>query len=97
MLVGAAARGGEPDDRLRAVADAYRGWALAHPHRYRLVFGSVPGSGALDPDRVIPAAHRAMRVLLAALADLGPAAAAPDVTRCGSGTSTPIPSWPGSA
>ena len=78
-LVAATADVDPPDARLRAAADAYRGWALAHPHRYHLVFASPPGSGALDPEHVIPAAHRAMGVLLTALTDLGPADAAPDV------------------
>jgi AcrR family transcriptional regulator len=73
------ARRRTPEGRVRAAAAAYRGWALAHPHRYRLVFGSTYGSGSLDPERVIPAAHRGMTVLLAALAELGPAAAAPRV------------------
>ena len=63
-------------DRLRAVAAAYRGWALAHPHRYRLVFASRYGSGLLAPDRVVPAATRTMDVLSAAVADLR--AAPPD-------------------
>ncbi len=73
------ARRRTPEGRLRAAATAFRGWALEHPHRYRLVFGSTYGSGALDPKRVIPAAHRSMSVLLAALAELGPAAGAPSV------------------
>ncbi len=73
------ARRRTPEGRVRAAAAAYRGWALEHPHRYRLVFGSTYGSGALDPERVIPAAHRGMTVLLAALAELGPADDAPSV------------------
>jgi AcrR family transcriptional regulator len=73
------ARRRTPEGRLRAAAAAFRGWALEHPHRYRLVFGSTYGSGALDHERVIPAAHRGMSVLLAALAALGPAADAPRV------------------
>ena len=71
------ARRRPPEARLRAVADAFRAWALAQPHRYRLVFGSTYGSGELDPDRIIPAAHRAMGVLLRALADLTPDPAPP--------------------
>ena len=51
-------RGGEPQERLRAALDACRQWALAQPHRYRLVFASSYGSGALHPDRIIPAAQR---------------------------------------
>lgn len=64
------ARRQAPEMRLRAAVNAFRAWALHSPHRYRLVFGSSYGSGALDPDRIIPAADRAMSVLLAALADL---------------------------
>ena len=73
------ARRRAPEGRLRAVVEAYRGWAQAHPHRYRLVFGSTYGSGALDPERVIPAAHRSMAVVLVALAELAPATGAPAV------------------
>lgn len=69
-----------PEGRLRAAVDAFREWALAHPHRYRLVFGSTYGSGALDPDRVIPAAQRSMNVILTAIAELGPSGDAPCVT-----------------
>jgi AcrR family transcriptional regulator len=64
------AAGQAPEDRLRAVALGFRGWALAAPHRYRLVFGSTYGTGALDPARIIPAATRSMTAILSALADL---------------------------
>ena len=56
--------------RLRAVTAAYRGWALTHPHRYRLVFASSYGSGLLEPDRVLPAATRTMNAISAAVAEL---------------------------
>ena len=56
-----------------ALADAYREWALAQPHRYRLAMATPLGSGALAPDRVIPAAQRSMDVILAALAKRPPA------------------------
>jgi AcrR family transcriptional regulator len=59
-----------PEQRLRAVLDAVRNWALKAPHRYRLVFGSTYGSGELDPERIIPAAHRPMGVILAALSEI---------------------------
>ena len=75
----AAAQDAPPEQRLRAALNAYRGWARANPHRYRLVFGSTYGSGELDPDRIIPAAGRSMAVLLAALADLNPDTPAPTV------------------
>src|SRR5215212_3692645 len=42
----AQARRRTPEGRLRAAAAAFRAWALAQPHRYRLVFGSSYGSGA---------------------------------------------------
>lgn len=57
-----------PPARLHAVAAAYRNWALANPHHYRLVFGDPHGSGLIAADRVIPASHRAMHVLIDLLA-----------------------------
>ena len=73
------ARRRAPESRLRAALQGLRDWALAHPHRYRLVFGSTYGSGELDPERIIPAAHRAMGVILAALAELEPSDEGPAV------------------
>ena len=75
----AAAREAPPEARLRAATNAYRDWARAGPHRYRLVFGSTYGSGELDPDRIIPAAARSMAVVLADLAGLDAANPAPKV------------------
>ena len=69
--VAADARRRAPADRLRAVAEGYRGWALAHPHRYRLLFGSTYGSGR-DAPETVPASHRSMAVLLDALAAVRP-------------------------
>lgn len=80
-LVGAAegASRRAPEGRLRAVAHAFRGWALAQPHRYRLVFGSTYGSGSFATERVVPASQRSMHVFLQALADLtSPLVASPD-------------------
>ena len=74
------ARRRTPEGRLRAALHAYRDWALAGPHRYRLVFGSTYGSGALDPGRIIPAAQQSMSVLLTAIAELGPPQHAPRLT-----------------
>jgi AcrR family transcriptional regulator len=74
-----AARDAPPDARLRAAMNAYREWARASPHRYRLVFGSTYGSGELDPDRIIPAAARSMAVLLTDLAGLDPTTPGPTV------------------
>ena len=74
-----AARDAPPDARLRAAMNAYREWARASPHRYRLVFGSTYGSGELDPDRIIPAAARSMAVLLTDLAGMDPTTPGPTV------------------
>jgi AcrR family transcriptional regulator len=50
--------------RVHALADAYRAWALAQPHRYRLLFSApVPGYDANAP-RLVDAADRAMATLL---------------------------------
>lgn len=49
---------------LRSLAVAYRAWALAQPHRYRLLFAApLPGYDAHDP-RLVAAATEGMRVLL---------------------------------
>jgi AcrR family transcriptional regulator len=69
--VAAGVRKQSPEDRLRAVAHGFRDWGLASPHRYRLVFGSTYGTGALDPARIIPAATRSMTAILSALDEFG--------------------------
>lgn len=67
----AAGRGGSVTSRITAVADAYRDWALAQPHGYRLIFESTTGSGQdLASERIVPAAQRSMDVFLALLNDL---------------------------
>src|SRR5581483_1418698 len=46
-----------PRARWRAVCDAIRDWARAHPHEYALLYGSpVPGYRA--PDETVPHAAR---------------------------------------
>ncbi len=50
--------------QVHALADAYRAWALAQPHRYRLLFSApVPGYDANAP-RLLDAADRSMATLL---------------------------------
>jgi AcrR family transcriptional regulator len=71
---GAAGNGGEPAERLAAAANAYRGWALAHPRRYALLFGERP-EGFRDPEEAIAAIQGAMDVLVEILAELHPDAA----------------------
>ena len=58
-----------------AIGLAYRTWGTAQPHRYRLAIQTRLGSGELAPERVIPAAQRAMTVILDAIEALP---AAPD-------------------
>jgi AcrR family transcriptional regulator len=59
-----------PAKHLGAIGLAYRAWAAAQPHRYRLAVQTRLGSGELASERVIPAAQRAMAVILYALEDL---------------------------
>ena len=72
------ARGQDPRARLKALARAYRSWALAQPHRYRLLFGPpLPGYDA-HAQRLVQASHAAMAILVEALGELGdPVAPAP--------------------
>ena len=65
-------------DRFRAFARAYRGWAVAAPHRYRLLYAPpLPGLDA-HAERIVDAAQEVMDVLLALLAELDrPALPAP--------------------
>ena len=58
----AALRSAEPG--IPGLADAYRAWATANPHRYRLLFGApLPGYEAHD-ERLVAAAQQSMDVLL---------------------------------
>jgi AcrR family transcriptional regulator len=54
----------DPRPRFEALTRAYRSWALAQPHRYRLLFGPpLPGYDA-HALRLIDAAQHAMNLLL---------------------------------
>ncbi len=69
----------EPRARLEAIARAYRSWAVAQPHRYRLLFGPpLPGYDAHEL-QLVEAAQAAMNQLLGVLRELGdrPAASPP--------------------
>jgi AcrR family transcriptional regulator len=58
--------------RLRALAAAYRQWANAQPHRYRLLFAApLPGYDA-QSGQLIAASQEAMDVLLDVLTELAP-------------------------
>ncbi|MEV6765587.1 TetR/AcrR family transcriptional regulator [Streptomyces sp. NPDC051105] len=57
-----------PARRWVTVCEAVRGWALAHPHEYALIYGSpVPGYSA--PDTTIQPAARVALVLIGILRD----------------------------
>ena len=63
------AAGQDQPARLEATARAYRAWALAQPHRYRLLYGPpLPGYDA-HAQRIVEAAWPAMKVLLDALGE----------------------------
>jgi AcrR family transcriptional regulator len=73
-LAGAAnrRRGHSPERRLRSVVQACREWAVAEPHRYRLLFAPVfPGADAHSAV-LLDAAAASMTVLLGVLADVAP-------------------------
>jgi len=60
-----------PDDvagRWSALAHAFRGWALAHPWDYALLYGS-PVPGYVAPEQTVGPAVRTPRVLMALLVD----------------------------
>jgi AcrR family transcriptional regulator len=66
-----------PRTRLEALARGYRSWALAQPHRYRLLFGPpLPGYDA-HAHRLVAASQAAMQLLLGVLRELGNRATAP--------------------
>ncbi|MYS43876.1 TetR family transcriptional regulator [Streptomyces sp. SID5998] len=57
-----------PLERWTAVCEAVRGWALAHPHEYALIYGSpVPGYSA--PQTTVPAAARVGLLLIGIVRD----------------------------
>jgi AcrR family transcriptional regulator len=68
----------ESRPRFEALARAYRSWALAQPHRYRLLYGPpLPGYDA-HAQRLVDASQAAMGQLLGVLRELGdPTAPAP--------------------
>ena len=71
------APGQEPRARLEAMARGYRSWALAEPHRYRLLFGPpLPGYDA-HAERLVAASVAAMNLLLGTLREAGDRAPAP--------------------
>jgi AcrR family transcriptional regulator len=71
-LATATQRSRRPRQRLRALATAFRQFAGAQPHRYRLLFAApLPGYDA-QSGRLIAASQEAMDVLVEVLTDLAP-------------------------
>ena len=67
----------EPLARLEVLARAYRSWAVAQPHRYRLLFGPpLPGYDA-HTNRLVDPGQAAMNLLLDVLRELGQSTAPP--------------------
>lgn len=52
------------NERLRAIGRAYRGWALAQPERYQLIFGTPLAGYQAPMEQVFPAAARALGALV---------------------------------
>lgn len=68
----AATEGQDPGTRLRHQAAAYRAWALAHPQRYMLIFGTpVPGYHA-PAERTGPAAQRVLAASVVLMVEIAP-------------------------
>ncbi|PBC65934.1 hypothetical protein BKI49_01450 [Streptomyces sp. Tue6028] len=70
---GTGTSGAEPSDavaRLAAIARAYRTWALAEPHRYRLLFRAPLQGYDAQSTSLVEASQPAMNVVLAAVSDL---------------------------
>ena len=66
----------QPRARLEALACSYRAWALAQPHRYRLLFGPPLPSYDAHAQRLVDAARQSMSLLFDILTDLGPSRSA---------------------
>jgi AcrR family transcriptional regulator len=67
----------EPRAQFEALARAYRAWALAEPHRYRLLFGPpLPGYDA-HAQRLVAASQAAMSLLLGILREFADHTATP--------------------
>nr|WSY56878.1 TetR/AcrR family transcriptional regulator [Streptomyces sp. NBC_00886] len=70
-----------PLRRWTTVCEAVRGWALAHPHEYALIYGS-PVPGYVAPETTVPPAARVALLLIGI---------AGDAHRSGTLTEPPLP------
>lgn len=65
-----AVAGRPADERLIALAAAYRGWAVAHPRYYDLLFGIRPSTFAGDDARAVDTVHDGMRLIVRLFVEL---------------------------
>ena len=59
--MGAAVGDRDPAQDLRAIAHAFRAFALAHPNAYALLFARLPDDARIDPERNARAAETLLR------------------------------------
>lgn len=52
---------GDPKTKLRAIAGAFRGWALAHPEAFHLLFDRRPEGERIDPEVNVRSASALLR------------------------------------
>jgi AcrR family transcriptional regulator len=71
----------EPTDRFRTIARTTRSWALDHPHRYALIYGSPVPDYRAPAERTNDAGTRVPTLLLGVLADLPDPAPEADADR----------------
>jgi AcrR family transcriptional regulator len=76
MQAGTAAGRRGPLARVRSMVAAYRGWALAHPRRYGMLFGERPAGITDTPESIAPM-NSAMALFMAALQELQAAGGEP--------------------
>jgi AcrR family transcriptional regulator len=75
------------------LADAYRTWAVAQPHRYRLLFSApLPGFDAHEKD-LVAAAQQAMNVVFRALIDVRPTGDASMATTLDAAMDAQLKAW----
>ncbi|MFF5992104.1 TetR/AcrR family transcriptional regulator [Prauserella flavalba] len=64
-------RGGDAGEVLRAAMHHYAGWALAHPERFKLVFGRWPGDDVPELGAAAETAQARLVALVAAAQESG--------------------------
>jgi len=60
-----AATSGDPGSDLRAIAVAFRGWALGHPQAFALLFGRLAEGARIDPEVAVRSSETLLRTAAA--------------------------------